>query len=57
MEKEFVFFTVFMVQRDKTIFTDNENKRTFRQALFIITGSSLEKLRSFTLESISIYMK
>lgn len=35
MEKEFVFFTVFMVQRDKTIFTENENKQTFRQALFL----------------------
>lgn len=43
MEKEFVFFTVLMVQEDKTIFTENENKWTFRQAIFINTGSSLEQ--------------
>lgn len=43
MEKEFVFFTILMVQGDKTIFTEIENKWTFRQAVFITSGSSLEK--------------
>lgn len=42
-EKGFVFFTVLIIQRDKTIFTENENKWTFRQATFITTGRSLEK--------------
>lgn len=32
-----------MVQGDKTIFTEIENKWTFRQATFITSGSSVEK--------------
>lgn len=43
MEKEFVFFTILMLQRDKIISTEIENKWTSRQAAFIISGNYLEK--------------
>lgn len=49
MGKEFVFFTILMVQGDKTIFTETENKWTFRQATFITSGSSLEKMKEIYL--------
>lgn len=55
MEKEFVFFTILMLQGDKTIFTEIENKWTFGQATFITHGNYLEKKKDrFTLVSIYI---
>jgi len=45
MEKEFVFFTILMLQGDKSICTEIENKWTFRQATFITSVSSPENER------------
>lgn len=44
MEKEFIFFAIVMVQGDKSIFTEIENKWTFWQATIITSGRSLEEM-------------